>query len=72
MINKWYYKTIVLNIGPRMRPPGSPARARLVRPAAARSVRPAAARSVPQPPARVCSEKQAPVRRRERLLHHMR
>ena len=45
MINKWYYKTIVLNIGPRMRPPGSPARARPVRPAAARSVRPAAARS---------------------------
>ena len=32
MINKWYYKTIVLNIGPRLRPPGSPAHARPVRP----------------------------------------
>ena len=45
MINKWYYKTIVLNIGPRLRPPGSPACARPVRPATARLVRPAAARS---------------------------
>ena len=45
MINKWYYKTIVLNIGPCLRPPGWPARDRSVRPAAARSVRPAAARS---------------------------
>ena len=34
MINKWYYKTIVLNIGPRLRPPGWPARARSVRPEA--------------------------------------
>ena len=34
MINKWYYKTIVLNIGPRLRPPGSLARARSVRPEA--------------------------------------
>ena len=53
MINKWYYKTIVLNIGPRMHPPGWSARARPVRPAAARSVR-------PQPPARVCSAKSPP------------
>ena len=45
MINKWYYKTIVLNIGPRLHPPGSPARDCHVRPTAARSVRPAAARS---------------------------
>ena len=45
MINKWYYKTIVLNIGLCLRPPGSPARDRPVRPATARSVRPAAARS---------------------------
>ena len=26
--NKWYYKTIVLNIGPRMRPPGPSAAVR--------------------------------------------
>ena len=28
LINKWYYKTIVLNIGPRMRPPAPSAAAR--------------------------------------------
>ena len=39
MINKWYYKTVVLNYGPRMRP---------LRPQPTRAIH-------PQPPARDCS-----------------
>ena len=32
LINKWYYKPIVLNIGPRMHPPGLPAARACARP----------------------------------------
>ena len=56
LINKWYYKTIVLIIGPRMRTPAA-ARPR-PRPGNAPAGPPAAAHARPvrpQPPARDCS-----------------
>ena len=56
LINKWYYKTIVLNIGPRPRMPAharAPSPHARSPPAHARSARTRPVR--PQPPARDCS-----------------
>ena len=48
LINKWYYKTVVLNIGPRMRrpqPSARPGRSARNRPLAAARLGPAALRT---------------------------